>query len=83
METTDRIKSFLKDEILFDNTAVVITDETHLLDGVIDSLALMQLVGFLEEEFEVQIDDGEITATHFRTVADIARLVSAKQGANA
>ena len=52
------------------------TDDTPLLDGIMDSLALMQLVAFLEEEFATEIDDTEVTAENFRTLADIERLVS-------
>ena len=43
-----------------------------------DSLGLMQLVAFLEEEFDVEIDDADITADHFRTVGDIETLVTQK-----
>ena len=35
----------------------------------------MQLVAFLEEEFDTEIDDTEVTAENFRTIADIERLV--------
>jgi acyl carrier protein len=78
VEVTDRLKGFITQEILFEDGAVAINDDTPLLDGVIDSLALMQIVGYLEEEFGVRIDDGEIIVDHFRTVADISRLVSGK-----
>jgi len=38
----------------------------------------MQLISFIEEEFEVAIDDAEVTATNFRTVGDIQRLIEQK-----
>ena len=81
-ETTDRIREFIKEEVLFEDRDAKLTDDTPLLEGVMDSLALMQLVAFLEEEFEVEIDDAEMTADNFRTVADIEGLVQqkAKQG---
>ena len=41
-----------------------------------DSLGLMQLVAFLEEEFDMELDDDQITSENFRTVNDIARLIS-------
>ena len=39
---------------------------------------LMQLVAFLEEEFDIEIDDTEVTAENFKTIADIERLVGAR-----
>jgi acyl carrier protein len=41
-------------------------------------LGLMQMISFIEEEFDVAIDDAEVTASNFRTVADIERLVEQK-----
>jgi acyl carrier protein len=82
VDTSKRIREFVTEEILFEeNGARQVADDTPLLDGVIDSMALMRLVAFLEEEFAVQIDDVDITEENFRTVQDIAQLVErAKAG---
>jgi acyl carrier protein len=80
VEVSGRIKGFIKDEILFEDTSAELADDTPLLNGVIDSLGLMQLVAFLEEEFDVEIDDADMTADHFRTVGDIEQLVTQKVG---
>jgi acyl carrier protein len=47
---------------------------------VLDSFGIMRLVTFLEEEMGIQIEDGDITADHFRTIADVERFVSGKAG---
>lgn len=73
-----KIKGFIAEEIMFEDDASEPSDDTQLLGGVMDSLGLMQLVSFIEEEFEVTIDDAEVTVDNFRTVADIERLVSGK-----
>ena len=52
------------------------SEDTPLLDGAMDSLGLMQLVAFLEEEFDMELEDDQITSDNFRTVNDIARLIS-------
>jgi acyl carrier protein len=77
-DTGNRIKQFIASEIMFEDNPAAIGDETPLLGGVMDSLGLMQLVAFLEEEFGVAIEDAEITIDHFRTVGDIERLVDSK-----
>ena len=78
MDVATRIRDFIKQEILFEDSNASLTDETPLLEGILDSLALMQLVAFIEEEFGVEIDDAEMTADNFRTVADIGGLVTQK-----
>jgi acyl carrier protein len=40
----------------------------------------MQLVAFLEEEFEIEVDDSDISKDYFSTVGDISRLVKTKLG---
>ena len=77
-DTGERIRQFIASEILFEDDSSGLTAETPLLGGAVDSLGLMQLVSFLEEEFGVTIDDAEITVDHFRTVGDIERLVDGK-----
>jgi acyl carrier protein len=75
MNVADRIRGFITEEVML-NAETKLADDTPLLDGIMDSLALMQLVAFLEEEFSTEIDDTEVTAENFRTIADIERLVS-------
>jgi acyl carrier protein len=77
-EISDRIRDFIATELLFEDSSASLSDDTPLLAGVIDSLGLMQLISFIEEEFDVAIDDSEVTASNFRTVADIERLVEQK-----
>jgi acyl carrier protein len=77
-EISDKIKTFIASELMFEDNTTALTEETPLLEGVIDSLGLMQMISFIEEEFAVSIDDAEVTATNFRTVADIERLVEQK-----
>ncbi|MGQ0669876.1 MAG: acyl carrier protein [Actinomycetota bacterium] len=76
MDVSSRIRDFIKEELLYGETSSTLNHETVLLDGIIDSLGLMQLVAFLEQEFEIEVDDSEITADNFRTIADIERLVT-------
>ena len=56
------------------------TDSTPLITGgILDSLATIKLVVFLEERFKVQIEAHETMADYLDTIADIAQLVSSKK----
>jgi acyl carrier protein len=77
VDVSDRIRTFIREEVVLDADAQI-DDDSPLLDGILDSLALMQLVAYLEEEFDTEIDDTEVTAENFRTIADIERLISGR-----
>jgi acyl carrier protein len=77
-DVSDRIRGFIATELMFEDDLASLDDQMPLLGGVIDSLGLMQLISFIEEEFSVTVDDAEVTADNFRTVADIERLVNQK-----
>ena len=77
MDTATSIRSYIRDELLV-NDGAALTDDTPLWGGVIDSVGLMQLIAFIEEQFDVEIEDEELTSAHFGTVSDIAALVDAK-----
>ncbi len=80
MDVAGSIRSFIQDELMYGDASVSIEDETPLCDGIIDSIALMGLVGFLEERFGIQIDDQDLVAENFRSVSAIERLVSRRRG---
>jgi acyl carrier protein len=77
MDVADKITGFIKEEVVLDSDASL-NNEAPLLEGILDSMALMQLVAFLEEEFDIEIDDTEVTAENFRTIGDIERLVGGR-----
>jgi acyl carrier protein len=71
--TTDRLRSYIVDELGWRGPEL--TDDYPLLENhVIDSLGLFQLVGFLETEYGVTIDDGELVPEKFATLAAIVEL---------
>jgi acyl carrier protein len=54
--------------------------EDLLAAELIDSLAITELVSFLEAEFTISVDDEDLTPENFRTVDSIAAFVSRKGG---
>jgi len=79
MDVTGSIRSFIQDELMYGDASVSIEDGTPLCDGIIDSIALMELVGFLEERFGIQIDDRDLVADNFRSVSAIEALVNRRK----
>lgn len=54
-----------------------VTDETPLLEqGLLDSLALMRLIAFLERRYGLELPEEEITPENFGTLASIRALIA-------
>ena len=54
MDTTN-IRRFISDELISGDGSRSITDDTPLWEGIIDSIGLVELVGFLEKEYGISI----------------------------
>ena len=53
-----------------------ISEDTELIEsGILDSLAVITLITLLEDEFDVEIADDQVTAKNFATIQDIIRLL--------
>ena len=73
------IKEFILAEFLPGEDPSALTDSTPLItSGIIDSIATLKLVAFLEERFHVTVQAHETDVEHLNTVADMARLVRSK-----
>jgi methoxymalonate biosynthesis acyl carrier protein len=48
--------------------------------GVLDSLAFVDLIMYLEQEFDIRISTDELEPDNFRSVAKIASFVTAHDG---
>lgn len=67
LECVLRNKKFKDDEHLFD-------------DGVINSLFAMQLVLFIEKEFEISVNNDELLLDNFMTINKITEYIESKLG---
>ncbi len=73
----------LKEYFVAQNEKAKDLDETtSLLErGLLDSMALVKLITFLEERFGVELSDDEFDPDHFETLTAIKDLVERKQSA--
>lgn len=78
-EVKDIVKEYILKEFLPGENPEALTDSTPLISGgILDSLATIKLVAFLEERFKIQIQAHETMIDYLDTIPDIAQLVSSK-----
>ena len=75
----ETIKSYILKEFLPGEDPQQLTESTPLITGgILDSLATLKLVAFLEERYNIQLQAHEVDVEHLNTISDIANLVRSK-----
>jgi acyl carrier protein len=78
-EVKEIIKVYILEEFLPGENPAEMTDSTPLITGgILDSLATIKLVAFLERRFNIQIQAHETMVDYLDTISAIAHLVSSK-----
>ncbi|MBC3759107.1 acyl carrier protein [Hyunsoonleella sp. SJ7] len=47
--------------------------------GILDSMAMVRLIAYVEETFEIKVDPEEMIIENFMTVEDISNFISSKK----
>ena len=77
----ETIKKFLRDEILSGEVDGELTEDSDLLlSGMIDSIGLIRLIAFLEEQYGVQVPPEEVTIDRFRSISAMVRYLTELRG---
>jgi acyl carrier protein len=78
----DDLKSVLVTTLGIEDRASSIEASTPLFGGLpeLDSLAVLELVTAIEDEFDITIDDEEFSGDIFETLGSLASFVGSKHG---
>jgi acyl carrier protein len=80
VNTRESVRQFVINGLNYTGDPGELTDDYQLLEnGVLDSVGIFHMVEFLESEFGVEIEDEELVAEHFGSIAMIGRLVESKR----
>lgn len=75
-----RVRAFVVSNFLFGDGGDLEDDQSLLDAGVLDSTGVVELVGFLEEEFGIRIDDQEMIPENLDSIERITGYVQRKTG---
>ncbi|MDQ3933903.1 MAG: acyl carrier protein [Actinomycetota bacterium] len=74
MADTEPLRAFIRRQFLFDESAPL-GDDDPLFPDVIDSLGVMEVVDFVEQQYGVSVEEEDLLADNFQTLTAIAALV--------
>jgi len=81
-DTLPQVRRFLQETFLYMRPDFDLQEDTSLLQsGVLDSMGVMEVLGFLEETFGVVPTDQEITEANLGTLRAITNFVDQRRTA--
>jgi len=75
----ERIRVYIAENILFSSNGYPHADEASFLEeGIVDSMGIMELVMFVEEQFGITVEDEELVPDNFDSVRRLSAYIRAK-----
>jgi acyl carrier protein len=79
MEIQEQIRQYILENFMYSDDSTELTGDLSLIDsGIMDSTGVLELVGFIEESFEIQVDDTELVPDNFDSVDRITTYIQQK-----
>jgi acyl carrier protein len=68
MDRKTALIEFIKNEVMRNKNAKLDENEDLLSAGILDSLAILQLVAFIEDQFGIKIPDEDVVFENFQSI---------------
>jgi methoxymalonate biosynthesis acyl carrier protein len=85
MNVEDRLRQYIAEQLRWEGEDVspdTLTNDAELIvGGLLDSLRLLELSGFIQQEYGFDVDDLDLVMENFATISRIAAYVRRKTNA--
>ena len=75
---TNKLIHFIQSEVSLDPDYEIVGSTDLLLTGLVDSLGVLDIVGWIEDSFSIEIDPADITLENFQTADLMAAYVDTR-----
>ncbi len=80
MEIQTEVREFIIDSFMMGKNPEELTDDGSLLDlGIIDSTGVLELVGFIEEKYEVSVEDEDLVPENMDSIDNLVKYIEGKK----
>jgi acyl carrier protein len=79
MEITRQVRDFITSNFYVTNPTSLDENASLLEQGVIDSTGILEVIGFIEDTFRIEVTDSEMVPDNLDSIARIVRFVRSKQ----
>jgi len=75
-KTKEKIRKFMIENFLFGEDTDLKDDTSFLEEGIIDSTGVLELIEYLEEEFNIQIDDEDLIPENLDSLNNLEQFIA-------
>ena len=80
MELKAKIKEFIMNNFLMGADSKSIQDDTSFLEeGIIDSTGILELVEYIQETFEIKVEDEELVPENLDSLNNLEKFINSKK----
>jgi len=80
MDIKDQIRDLINNNFIHTNSGNGLADDLSFLDsGIIDSTGVLELISFVEETFDIEIEDDETIPENLDSLDRLARFIQSKK----
>ena len=76
--STEDTRNFIVENYLFGDGNQLTDQTSFMAEGIIDSTGILELIGFLEETYQIKVNDDEVIPENMDSLEKISRYISAK-----
>jgi acyl carrier protein len=77
MDVKDNIRKYVAENFLFSSNGFTLDDDESFLEaGIVDSLGVVELVSFVEENYKISVPDDDIVPDNFDSVDNLAAYIA-------
>jgi len=80
LEIKEQVRSFVRANFYVPEDLKLSDDASLLEHGIIDSTGVLELVTFLEDRFDITVDDAEMVPQNLDSVESISSFIGRKKG---
>jgi len=78
MDLVNPVRDFVIENFLFGESGDFSEDTSFIDSGIIDSTGILELVAFLEETYNLNVEDDELLPENFNSLSEISRFLKSK-----
>jgi acyl carrier protein len=79
VEMIQTIKQFIVDNFLFEEDNEFGEKTSFLEEGIIDSTGILELVTFIEETYDIEVEDEELIPDNLDSLSKVVRFIQGKR----
>ena len=79
MSNAEIIRSYIVENFLFGDDSGFENDASFLEEGILDSTSALELVGFIEKEFSITVDDEEVIPENLDSIDNVVKFLAKKK----